>query len=171
MGDEATDRAERQREPLLRHWDAESATTLKVLRAFPPDQGDLRPHPRAKPARELAWMFAAEMALATAALKNELDLSGGLPPAPATLGEVLAAFEASRLGFLDELRRASAERLDASVRFFTGPQQMGDVPMVDFLWFLLHDQIHHRGQFSVYLRMSGGRVPSIYGPSADEPWS
>ena len=29
------------------------------------------------------------------------------------------------------------------------------------------DQIHHRGQFSIYLRMAGGKVPSIYGPSAD----
>jgi uncharacterized damage-inducible protein DinB len=35
---------------------------------------------------------------------------------------------------------------------------------------MLHDQIHHRGQFSVYLRMVGGKVPSIYGPSGDEPW-
>jgi len=42
---------------------------------------------------------------------------------------------------------------------------------VDFLWFLLCDQIHHRGQLSVYLRMADGKVPSIYGPSGDEPWS
>ena len=35
---------------------------------------------------------------------------------------------------------------------------------------MLWDQIHHRGQLSVYLRMAGGSVPSIYGPSADEPW-
>ena len=28
---------------------------------------------------------------------------------------------------------------------------------------------HHRGQLSVYLRLAGGRVPSIYGPSADDP--
>jgi uncharacterized damage-inducible protein DinB len=44
------------------------------------------------------------------------------------------------------------------------------VPKIDFLWFLLCDQIHHRGQLSVYLRMAGGKVPSIYGPSGDEPW-
>jgi hypothetical protein len=25
-------------------------------------------------------------------------------------------------------------------------------------------------QFSIYLRMADGKVPSIYGPSADEPW-
>jgi len=35
---------------------------------------------------------------------------------------------------------------------------------------MLDDQIHHRGQLSVYVRMAGGKVPSIYGPSADEPW-
>ena len=42
--------------------------------------------------------------------------------------------------------------------------------MRDFLWMILCDQIHHRGQFSIYLRMADGKVPSIYGPTADEPW-
>jgi uncharacterized damage-inducible protein DinB len=27
---------------------------------------------------------------------------------------------------------------------------------------------HHRGQLTVYLRLNGAPVPSIYGPSADE---
>ena len=26
------------------------------------------------------------------------------------------------------------------------------------------------GQLSTYLRVMGAKVPSIYGPSADEPW-
>ncbi len=33
------------------------------------------------------------------------------------------------------------------------------------------DSVHHRGQFSVYLRLVGAKVPSIYGPSGDEPWT
>ena len=32
---------------------------------------------------------------------------------------------------------------------------------------LFFDAIHHRGQLSAYLRPMGGKVPSIYGPSAD----
>ena len=32
------------------------------------------------------------------------------------------------------------------------------------------DHIHHRGQLSVYLRIVD-KVPSIYGPSGDEPWT
>jgi uncharacterized damage-inducible protein DinB len=37
----------------------------------------------------------------------------------------------------------------------------------EFLLMMLFDQIHHRGQLSVYIRMAGG-MPSIYGPSADD---
>lgn len=47
---------------------------------------------------------------------------------------------------------------------------MGDFPVSEVLWLMLMDSVNHRGQFSVYLRMVGGKVPSIYGPSADEPW-
>ena len=40
----------------------------------------------------------------------------------------------------------------------------------DMLFGFLFDAIHHRGQLSIYVRlMAGGRVPSIYGPSADDP--
>jgi len=38
------------------------------------------------------------------------------------------------------------------------------------LWAVLMDQVHHRGQLSVYTRLAGGKVPSIYGPSGDETW-
>ena len=34
-------------------------------------------------------------------------------------------------------------------------------------WVMNH-LIHHRGQLSVYLRLTGAKVPSIYGPSGDE---
>ena len=51
-----------------------------------------------------------------------------------------------------------------------GPKQMGDVPRSQIGWLTVMDMVHHRGQFSVYLRVAGGKVPSIYGPSADEPW-
>jgi uncharacterized damage-inducible protein DinB len=35
------------------------------------------------------------------------------------------------------------------------------------LWIALFDGVHHRGQLSTYIRPMGGKVPSIYGPSAD----
>jgi uncharacterized damage-inducible protein DinB len=60
--------------------------------------------------------------------------------------------------------------LQQKVHFFTAPKTLGEISRLEWIWFLLHDEIHHRGQFSVYLRMADGKVPSIYGPTADEPW-
>jgi len=44
---------------------------------------------------------------------------------------------------------------------------VSEQPVGQFLWLILFDGIHHRGQLSAYMRPMGGTVPSIYGPSAD----
>jgi uncharacterized damage-inducible protein DinB len=148
----------------------ETDTTMKVLRAYPLDKSELRPHPVCKNARELSWIFAVEQIIGSAALQNQLDLSGGMPAAPATMEEAIATFQDTKDKLIGLLRDGPADLLSGTVRFFTGPNQMGDIPKPTFMWFLIHDHIHHRGQFSIYLRMADGKVPSIYGPSADEPW-
>jgi len=71
---------------------------------------------------------------------------------------------------VSELKKTENQELNGSVLFMVAPREKGNVPLADFADFMLGDQIHHRGQLSVYLRMAGGKVPSIYGPSADEPW-
>src|SRR2546427_3013835 len=95
---------------------------------------------------------------------------GKMPKAPATLTEVVAVYEQSSKAFVDRIRKTPDTELNKTVKFFVAPKQMGDVRKMDLLWFMLMDQVHHRGQFSIYLRMADGKVPSIYGPSADEPW-
>ena len=153
--------------------DMEYGKTLRVLRAYPKDQGELKPHAKSKSARELAFMFVAEQGLLMKALTTNLDWSQPpqLPKAPESLDAVIAAFEDGHRKLVDIVRDIPEEKLlGESVRFPTAPGQLGDIPKMPFLWMLLSDQIHHRGQFSVYLRMAGGKVPSIYGPSLDEPW-
>jgi len=43
------------------------------------------------------------------------------------------------------------------------------MPAVNFLSMAVKHSVHHRGQLSSYLRAMGGKVPGIYGPSADTP--
>jgi len=154
-------------------YERELATTARVLRAYPDDQRDLRPSERLKSARELAALLVGEQGLLLTALTTGFDWSRPMkPPAPPdTMGEMADALEATGRKVVDLVRSTPREQLPPTVSFFTGPKQLGDIPTPQFCWFLLHDQIHHRGQFSVYLRMAGGRVPSIYGPTADEPWT
>lgn len=154
-----------------RTYRAEHATTRRVLEAFPPDRWDFQPHPRASTAHRLAWTFVLEEGGMLAALEGRFALpSGGFPPPPDDWTAVLAAFAAQHQQLVDAAASVTTDRLLTPVRFFTGPREVGDVLTHDLLWFFLRDQIHHRGQLAVYLRLVDGRVPSIYGPTADEPW-
>jgi hypothetical protein len=153
-------------------YEREHKTTMKVLRALPADKAELRPHPKCKTARELAWAFVQERGLGTLAMNDAVaeGMKGGLPPAPQKWGDVLAAVEKAHGEFGNLMRGLGEKRFLEPVKFMAGPGQFADVPRAQIAWMLLSDEIHHRGQFSIYLRMADGKVPSIYGPTADEPW-
>lgn len=157
-------------------YEREHQRTMKVLRAYPPDQAELRPHPRCKSAKELAWVFALERLLGGHVMRDRLmaamqETGGTQPACPERWEEVIATLEKAHTEFADLVSGYSDEDFHAPVHFFTGPGKMEPQSRRKVAWFLLHDQIHHRGQLSVYLRIAGGKVPSIYGPSADEPWT
>ncbi len=163
------------KQEFLTTFDDEHAKTMRVLRAYPADKLDLRPHPKAKNARELAWVFVIECSLGAIVWRDEF--ADGLPPGgpafppmPEDWDELLAATEKAHKDYRELVASASDEELHQNIHVFTAPQTMGQMSRKEWIWFLLHDQIHHRGQFSVYLRMADGKVPSIYGPTADEPW-
>ena len=161
------------KQQFLDTYDREHKTTMRVLRAYPKDKLELRPHPKCKTARELAWIFVMERGLGEAVFADAFASggpSGEMPPPPQDWDELLNALEAAHKRFGDLFRATPEEELLGNVKFFTGPQTMGDVSRISFAWFMLSDEIHHRGQFSIYLRMADAKVPSIYGPTADEPW-
>ena len=160
------------RQHLLDAVEREHEKTMRVLRAYPKDKWELRPHAMCKTARELAFMFVMEKVAMQTVMTTGFDFSKPpvFPPAPESAEAILAALEENHAKTGALLRGLSDEDLGRNVQFFTGPGKVGDLPLFDVLWTMTCDQIHHRGQFSIYLRMADGKVPSIYGPSADEPW-
>ena len=163
---------ESTRQQLIAAIKDERARTRRVLDNFPASASEMRPHATSKSARELVHLFSLEAGIGTMAVKGTLDLSkmGGMPPAPETWSEVLTAFDGAYDALLGALEGATDADMANTVTFMTGPKQTGPMRKADLVRFMLNDHIHHRGQLSVYLRMSGGKVPSIYGPSKDEPW-
>ncbi|MGH7595911.1 MAG: DinB family protein [bacterium] len=159
-----------EKEMYLQSWEREFQTTLKVLKAYPADKLDFKPHERSRSARELAWTFVEELAFIGMVVKGQLEMGGQKPKPPATMKEILAAFESSQKEMAGKVKSLSEADYNSMIKFPIGPKQMGDFRKADVLWMIMMDQVHHRGQFSVYLRMAGGKVPSIYGPTADEPW-
>lgn len=160
------------KQTFLDNYDREHATTMSVLRAYPEDKLDLKPHPKCRSARELAWVFALERGLGTMVFNDEFPekAAGEIPEPPESWDALLQAVERTAADFRELVAATPEAELDRKVRFFTAPKQLGEYTRLEWLWFLLHDEIHHRGQLSVYLRMADGKVPSIYGPTADEEW-
>jgi uncharacterized damage-inducible protein DinB len=165
----------KMKQQFLDVYDEEHARTMRVLQAYPEDKLNLRPHPKLKTARELTWVFVLERYLGTKVWNDEYAkgaaVSGKPPEAPEDWEELLATLEKSHSDFRGLIESASDDTLHENVHFFKGPKTMGEISRINWLWFLVHDQIHHRGQLSVYLRMADGKVPAIYGPSGDEPWT
>ena len=147
-------------------FEAEKPKFLRVLRAVPADQGAYRPHPRSSSAADLVWTLASEWGDACE-LVDHGKVDFVQKPAPA-VSEAVAAFEknfealGSRLGKIDD---AAWER---KAQFLMGGNVAWEAPLGDMLFGFLFDAIHHRGQLSTYLRPMGAKVPSIYGPSADD---
>jgi uncharacterized damage-inducible protein DinB len=148
----------------------EFATTSRVLAAYPDDKLDIKPNEKSKSARDLAWTLANATHFIDMAISGNFDFSGGPPPAPKTIAEMITSFKAGEVATLKKVEAMSDADFGKMVKFFVAPKQMGDVPRGGIMWGGLYDHIHHRGQFSVYLRAAGAKVPSIYGPTADEPW-
>src|SRR5687767_10910336 len=100
------------KEQFLRTYEREHETTVRVLRAYPADQLDLRPHPGSRSARDLAWLFVLECGLGTRVFNDQfakMAEAGPFPPAPQDLDEILAAFEKAHEDYRDLIRATPAE--------------------------------------------------------------
>ncbi len=161
-----------ERDMFIAGFDREYQTTLKLLKAYPAAKAELKPSEKSPAARELVFVLAMGQAVAgVAATQNEL-LSPPAFQAPATWAEVLGTFEHMHADSLAKLKKLSDAEFNAPFKILAGPGgQTQTMRRADVLWFFAMDQVHHRGQFSVYSRIAGAKVPSIYGPSGDEPWS
>ena len=50
----------------------------------------------------------------------------------------------------------------------TRGQVVMETPRYEMIQDTINHWAHHRGQMTVYLRLLGAKVPSVYGPSADD---
>lgn len=159
-----------EKDQFIQNWEREFQTTMKILNAYPENQLDFKPHERSRSARELAWVFnIEENTLIDGTIKGNVDFSN-MPKPPSTLKEIVSTYEKNHHANVERVKNMSEQDYNSMIKFFTGPGKISDLRKADVLWTSIMDNVHHRGQLSVYLRMAGGKVPSIYGPSADEPW-
>jgi uncharacterized damage-inducible protein DinB len=153
------------REFYLERRRAEQPAFLRVLRALPPKTITYKPHERSPSAEKLVWTLTSELRTCLdVVIENKTEWRQEPPP---PLREMLELFEQWSNDLIERVAALEDASWDRPAQFYYEGRLISESPVGQFLWFILFDSIHHRGQLSAYLRPMGGTVPSIYGPSAD----
>lgn len=156
---------------LLPEFDQEMATTRRVIERVPDDNPDWRPHQKsfsvAHLAQLLAWMPGW---IGQTLTSTELDLATGGGYSTERTDRLLNTFDAN----VRTSREAIAAAKDSDYDVPWSLKMKGNVLFTLPRGAVVRQHIshlsHHRGQMTVYLRLLGVSVPSVYGPTADESW-
>lgn len=142
----------------------EQKTTRKVIAAIPDQKLDYKHDPKVRTALELAdHIVASELWFLNSIADGRFDWK---EPAPLkSTAEILAKYDKEFKPALERAKKCSGEHLVKITDFF-GMK----MPTFSFIQFCQDHTVHHRGQLSTLLRPMGGKVPDIYGGSADEPF-
>ena len=152
-------------------WEGEFPATSKVLAAVPEARRDYRPDDKSR----TAWELVVHLATSDVWFLDS-TLSGNFTYDPevekrftadhSTVDSVVEWYKKTFPAKLNDVRAMPGDDMTRVVDFFG----LFKWPAVSYLGFGNNHSIHHRGQLAAYLRSMGGKVPAIYGGSADEPW-
>lgn len=158
---------------LAKQFDRETQTTRKHLERLPNDKHDWRPHEKSYTAGELASHLVECINWTTEIFTKpgiDIDPATYQPYKATSTEDLLAGFEKAVADGKRVLSEADEEAAMQPWSLKVKGHTLFERPRADVLNdFTLHHLIHHRGQFSVYLRLMDVPVPQTYGPSADEP--
>jgi len=158
----------------LEQLETEAASSRKAIERMPEGQNSWKPHERSMEFGYLASLVAGMPGWVAMMIESdELDLNAG----GATFRTKPVGSRAELLTMLDEglaksrkaLENTTEEHLMKPWRLKMGEQVLTEGPRYSQIRDgALSHLAHHRGQFTVYLRLNEAKVPAIYGPSADE---
>ncbi len=142
----------------------EAETTKKVASAVLENKKDFKIDPTSRTAGELVWhILSIEVQflneIADGALRLEEKYKN-----PGTIAGAVKWYSAELPKAISRVKKLNLEQL---TKVLGGPFKL---PAFVFLSIVEKHSLHHRGQLAAYLRPLGSKCPSIYGPSADEPW-
>jgi uncharacterized damage-inducible protein DinB len=137
-----------------------------VLASLPPAQLDFRHEPRSRSAGELVGHLIGHIhdmieLLDDGVIHHRMQVPFG------TLDDALADFDTNYRKLESKLQNVADATWARPADFMVGERSIMKAPTQAMMWMLLMDAVHHRGQLSTCIRPMGGKVPAIYGPSAD----
>jgi uncharacterized damage-inducible protein DinB len=157
---------------LLPEFEQEMTVTRRVIERVPDDTPDWKPHPKsfslAHLAQLVSWMPGW---IAQTLTETSLDLTKGGGYSVEKTDTLLAMFDENVRAARAAIEKSKDEDYDVNWSLRMGDKVLFTQPRGEVVRQHISHLSHHRGQLTVYLRMLDVPVPSIYGPTADEPWN
>jgi len=156
---------------LIGELEQEAKATARVLARVPEAHLTWKPHPKSYSLGQLALHVATVPGNVAALAASDVAQSPGFAQAAATsTGELVPALDASVARARELLVGFDDSAMTRTWRLLNGEREILAIPRVAFVRaVMLNHWYHHRGQLLVYLRLLDVSVPSVYGPTADEP--
>lgn len=155
---------------LLSEFDEEMAATRRAIERVPDGHADWKPHPKSFSLAHLTQLIATMPGWITNMLTSTaLDLAAGPGYTVQPTATLLATFDTLVEGARTALATARDEEMSVPWSLKHGPHVLFTMPRRDVVRQTINHLVHHRGQLTVYLRLLDVPVPSMYGPTADEP--
>ena len=159
---------------LLAELQQEAPTTRRLLERVPETALAWKPHEKSMTLGRLASHVAELTGWISVTIDTrELDLEPIKTAGMNSLSvqEILETFDANLMKASGSLQTVTDQQLMENWRLRKGERVLFDLPKIIVLRGVVFNHlIHHRGQLSVYLRLQDVPLPSIYGPTADEPF-
>ncbi len=162
-------------ELLVAELDREMMGTRRALERVPEGQNDWKPHDKSTPLGYLAGLVATMPRwIVSMVTEDQLDLAspGRYATRPyESTGELVRVFDDCVASARAALASATDQRLrNTRWRLLLNGQELSSETRYDAVRVsALNHLYHHRAQLTTYLRLNDKPVPSLYGPSADEP--
>jgi uncharacterized damage-inducible protein DinB len=150
------------------------AGTRKTIERAPDHLLSWKPHPKSMSMGRLATHLVELAGFAAQVLTSEsLDFLPGGRPLPdwtlASRADILDRFDKNVAASKAAIERATDPEWMAAWTLLANGHVIFSLPRTEVVRnSILDHSIHHRGQFTVYLRLNDVAVPGLYGPSADE---
>ncbi|HMG11913.1 MAG TPA: DinB family protein [Gemmatimonadaceae bacterium] len=155
---------------LLPEFDQEMATTRRVVERVPTDKGKWKPHPKSFSLAHLTQLVSGMPSWITNAVtETSLDLGAYPGYSDEKTEDLLKQFDKNVQGARKAIASAKDSDFQVPWSLKRGDQVFFTAPRGVIVRQTINHLVHHRGQLTVYLRLIDVPVPSIYGPTADEP--
>lgn len=154
----------------MQELEAEVAATKKCIERIPLDLYSYKPHERSMSLGNLTKLVADIPKWITLAIKDGVvDFATYEHFKPNSPGELVKHFEENVKDAKAVLENITDEALEEMFYLKNNGQELMRDTKKDTVSSSINHMVHHRGQLTVYMRLNDIAVPSIYGPSADDP--